>query len=215
MVCPHCQGVETFFDDGTARKELKDYLKKGPDKSTQLLLDVLRQAGIKGMSLLDIGGGIGAIQHELVDAGVASTVDVDGSSANLQVARSEADKRGYLDRADYIHGDFVQIAAEIEPADIVTLDSVICCYPDAQALVTLSAERAKRYYAVIYPRDFKIAKLILPIFNFLLFKLRGNPFRAFVHSTAMIDSLVQAKGLTQIYHQNAGIMQVYVYERPA
>ena len=76
MVCPHCQGVDALFDDGLAQKDLKRYLKKGPGKSTRLLLDALRKAGIGGMSLLDIGGGIGAIQHELVAAGVAASVDV-------------------------------------------------------------------------------------------------------------------------------------------
>lgn len=213
MVCPHCLGAETVFDDGEARKDLKHYLKRGPHKPTQLLLDLLRQVGVNGMSLLDIGGGVGAIQHELVEAGVMHTVDVDGSSAYLQAARSEADRRGYLDRAEFVHGDFVQVAADIKAADIVTLDKVICCYPDAQALVSLSVERAKRYYALVYPRDAKIIKWLLPIFNFVFFQLRGNPFRSYIHSTQMIDTLVQASGLTPIYHQHAGLMQVFVYER--
>ena len=42
---------------------------------------------------------------------------------------------------------------EIEAADVVTLDRVICCYPDMEALVGRSAERALRLYGLVHPRD--------------------------------------------------------------
>lgn len=213
MVCPHCQGAETVFDDSSAQKELKDYHKKGAAESTRFLLDVLREAGVAGLTLLDIGGGVGAIQHELITAGVERAVNVDASAAYLQVAKREAEARGYAEQVEYIHGDFVQIAPEIEAAEIVTLDRVVCCYPDARALVDLSSTRAKHYYALVYPRDFKVASLVVRIINFFAFRLRGNPFRIFIHPTTMIDSIVRDNGFKQIFHRHAGFWQVFVYER--
>ena len=43
----------------------------------------------------------------------------------------EARDAGLLDRIDFVDGDFVRRAAETDEADIVTLDRVVCCYPDA------------------------------------------------------------------------------------
>ncbi|MDQ7027009.1 MAG: class I SAM-dependent methyltransferase [Anaerolineae bacterium] len=213
MVCPHCQGAERVFSNSWAQGELKQYYKKGASKSTQVLIDVLKENKIEGLSLLDIGGGIGAVQHGLITAGVNNTVDVDASAAYLQIAQAEAEKLGYADKASYIQGDFVQVAPEIESADIVTLDRVVCCYPDMQALVELSAQRAKQFYALVYPRDNILMKIGFHIFNFFAFKLSSNPFRTYIHPTQEVDAIVQSNGLKQIFHKKVGLWQVFVYKR--
>jgi magnesium-protoporphyrin O-methyltransferase len=213
MVCPHCKGAERIFSDRWARRELKSYRKDGPAKTTRLLLDTLKEAGVAGLSLLDIGGGVGAIQHELMTAGAYHSVDVDASSAYLQLAQSEAEKRGYADHAEYIHGDFVQMASEIEAADIVTLDRVVCCYPDMQALVDLSSQRAKQFYGLIYPRDNFITRTGIHLVNFLVFRLWGNSFRNYIHNSTEIDSIVRANGLDLLLHRKMGLWQVFVYQR--
>lgn len=213
MVCSHCQGAEDIFSVKFARNELKDYRENGPHKSTQVLLDILKDAGISDLSLLDIGGGVGVIQHEMMAAGVASAVDVDASSAYINAAKEEAEQRGYLDKVTYQYGDFVQLAPELDSADIVTLDRVVCCYPDVQALVDLSSKHAKRYYALVFPRDNWIFKMGIPFFNFFAFRLWGNPFRTFIHSSEMVDSIIQNNGFNLLLHRNVGLWQVFVYER--
>ena len=40
------------------------------------------------------------------------------------------------DRVRYEVGDFVALAPDVEPADVVALDRVVCCYPDMAALVS-------------------------------------------------------------------------------
>ena len=107
----------------------------------------------RGATLLDIGGGVGVAQLDLLSAGLRSATDVDASSAYLDVAREEAQRRGYSERVSYRHGDLVALAPEIEPADIVTLDRVICCYHDMPALVRASAAKARRLYGLVYPHD--------------------------------------------------------------
>ena len=83
MICPQCVGVEKLFDEKYAQRDLKRYLRKGPVKTTRLLIEAIRAEGVKDLSLLDIGGGIGAIQLELFEAGVSRALDVDAAKTAL------------------------------------------------------------------------------------------------------------------------------------
>jgi len=94
--CSHCRDAGTFFDRKTARKELRRYIKKGPKKSTRLLLDQIRKSDVTGKTLLDIGGGVGSLTFELMKAGISQSVHVDASEAYLETAKIEAHKR-YLE----------------------------------------------------------------------------------------------------------------------
>lgn len=212
MSCPHCQGAEKVFDVSTARGDLEDYRQNGPAKTTQLLLDAIRSATKSGLTLIDIGGGVGAIQHELLGGAVESAVHVDASTAYLGASQEEAGKRGHRERVNYIHGNFVELAPEIDEADIVTLDRVLCCYPDMPALVKASTSHARQVYAIVYPRDTWWMRLGGKAMN-LWFWVRRNPFRFFVHPASAVDNAIRANGLTPRYHQNSGMWQVAVYGR--
>ncbi|HET7581239.1 MAG TPA: class I SAM-dependent methyltransferase, partial [Candidatus Limnocylindria bacterium] len=142
---------DEHFNAEDARRDVLEYRAHGPDGSTRRLLDALIAQGATSGTLLDIGGGVGVIQLELLEAGMTSSVDVDASAPFIAAARAEAEERGLGDRTSYRHGDFVALADSVEPADVVTLDRVICCYPDAVRLVSRSAERARRLYGLVYP----------------------------------------------------------------
>ncbi len=177
-----------------------------------MLIDALKTEGIEGMTLLDIGGGVGAIQHELLSAGVRSAANVDASAAYVAVAKEEAERRGHAGRVSYYHGDFIQLAPEIAPADIVTLDRVICCYDDMQALVGLSSARARNMYGLVYPRDTWWMKIRVAIENFV-YRLVRNPFRSFVHPTEQVDAVVRSSGLRRRLYRKTFLWQVVVYAR--
>ncbi len=207
-----CKGVEMMFNQKSAVRELKQYRRKGPNRTTQMLIDALKTEGIEGMTLLDIGGGVGAIQHELLSAGVRSAANVDASAAYVAVAKEEAERRGHAGLVSYYHGDFIQLAPEIAPADIVTLDRVICCYDDMQALVGLSSARARNLYGLVYPRDTWWMKIRVAIENFV-YRLVRNPFRSFVHPTEQVDAVVRSSGLRRRLHLKTFLWQVVVYAR--
>lgn len=213
MICPHCQDAEDVFSTKLAYSELKDYRKNGARKTTRILLDSLKKAGVNGLKLLDIGGGVGAIPHELIGAGLSHATDVDASSAYIRVSKEEAAARGHAEKMNYLHGDFVTLAPNIEASDIVTLDRVVCCYPDVQALVDLSAERAKKFYALVYPRDNVVFRALMPLVNLLAFRVWGSEFRIFMHESKKIDAQIRAKGLNLLEHRKAGLWQVFVYQR--
>jgi len=210
MTCSQCQGIEQEFNRKHALEQLKKYRKKGVADTTRQLIAALMEGGVDGMTLLDIGGGVGAIQYALLKAGVSQAVDVDASPAYLEVARQEAQRHGFADRISFYQGNFVDLAPILPPADIVTLDRVICCYDDMQALVSLSARRARRLYGLVYPRDTWWVKLLLPMMNFYL-RLRRSSFRAFAHPTQAVDAVVRGQGLNQRFYRKMGFWQVVVY----
>jgi magnesium-protoporphyrin O-methyltransferase len=158
-----------------------------------LLIAALEAAGVEGLTLLDIGGGVGILQHELLKDGAARAVAVDASSAYLQAARQEAERRGHADRVTYHQGDFVELASRLPQADIVTLEKVICCYPDMRALVGLSSARAGKLYGVVFPRDTWWMKLGGRVANLFL-RLQRSAFRLFVHPTEAIEIAGRSSG---------------------
>lgn len=211
MSCRQCEGIEREFDAKVARRELRRYRRKGPRKTTRILLDAVRKDA-SGKTLLDVGGGVGVIPFELLEAGARRCTGVDASPAYLDVAREEADRRGIADRIDWRKGDFVELADEVEPADVVTLDRVICCYPDMEALIAASTARARIAYALVYPRDEWWMRTVPAALN-LLFRVRRSPMRFFVHLSDRVDAEVRRHGFAPQIHRTTLMWQVAVYRR--
>jgi len=204
----------SFYGEKLAASELRKYRKRGPIPSTRTLIEALKAEGVEGATLLDVGGGIGAIQHELLEAGVAHATSVDASAPYLAAAREEGERRGHGGRVTYRHGDFVELAESVPPADIVTLDRVINVYPEWQRLAGFSAERAERLFGLVYPRDRFMVRIVIIAMNLALRLLR-KPVRASVHPDDEIDRVVREKGLSRHITRSVGpAWQVVVYRRP-
>ena len=153
MDCSQCQLLETRFDQELVGSKVHQYHQKGLRKETRILVNALVSAGVEGYSLLDVGGGLGALEFELLKAGVAKVTNVEASTAYGDAVKSESSRLGFYDNISHIHGNFIDIAHEVSPADLVTLDKVICCYDDMTSLVSSSVEKVKKLYGLVYPRD--------------------------------------------------------------
>jgi magnesium-protoporphyrin O-methyltransferase len=140
------------FSSKEAENDLRRYRRQGPDGTTRSLIDAITAAGIEGATILDVGGGIGAIQLELLAAGAAKATSVDASEAYVAVARAEAIRRGLADRTDQRIGAFEVLAPVLDAADVVTLDRVVCCDPDLPGLLGAAAGHARRMVGLVYPR---------------------------------------------------------------
>ena len=202
------------FDARHAAERLRSYRQKGPASLTRALIEALAAGGVDGQTVLDIGGGVGAVHHDLLRSGAAAAVDVDASRAYIAVAREEAERQGHADRVDYLAGDFVALADEVDPADLVALDRVICCYRDMAALVGRSAALARRRYGVVYLRDSWLGRIGVALENAWL-RLSRSPFRTYIHPTAEVDAIVASHGLVKRVHRTTLIWQLALYERPA
>ena len=210
--CTHCQDAESFFSRRTARRELRRYRRRGPPRFTRRLLDLIPERDVRERSLLDVGGGIGAIQHEMFARGLARAVHVDASAAYLERSADEAERRGHRDRVEYRYGDFVDLAPDLEAADIVTLDRVVCCYPDMPRLIRASTARADRVYALSYPRARRATKAVMALGN-LFFRLRRSAFRTFVHPPAAIHAEIERQGFERVGRRRTIIWEAAVYRR--
>ena len=209
-----CDDLASFFDQNTAEHDRDRYRRTGPDRTTRLLLDMIVPNGVPGATVLDIGGGIGVIDRELLRAGAHHALLVDASPAYIAVARQDARDADLLDRIEFVDGDFVHRASGIEPADIVTLDRVVCCYRDAESLVAISAARARRMYGLVLPRDRWLVRVAIRILN-LGSRIRRRAYRAYAHPNRRIDELVAAEGLRPRSEAGTFFWRVVVYERQA
>jgi magnesium-protoporphyrin O-methyltransferase len=212
LKCCQCDAIESHFDYQKVTKELEEYQKKGPSKNTRMLIEAIIAEDITGKTLLDIGGGVGTIQHELLIAGVSECVNVEASSAYIEVAREEANRQNHADCISHLHGNFVDLAMDVPESDVVTLDRVICCYHDVNALVDLSSDRAREIYALVYPRYTWWTRKYTALENLIL-RIKRNPFRSFVHPTDVVEQIVRSKGFERRFFREVGYWQVVVYRR--
>ena len=200
------------FGARQAGSDLARYRRRGPDTTTQWLIEGLAAGGVDGLTVLDIGAGIGVVHLALLEAGASGAVDVDGSPAYVDVAREQARRAGHGGAVRYETGDFVELAPSIEPADLVALDRVVCCYPDMADLVRLSVARARRRYGPVYPRDPAWLRAGSGILN-AVFRLTRQRVRSWVHRTAEVDAIVRAAGFVPRMERRTLLWQVVVYER--
>ena len=212
MSCCQCQGIENMFDKKAAKRQLKRYLKKGPSKTTSMLLDAIHKKGVQGQDFLDIGGGIGAIQYDLIKAGASGGTSIEASSAYIDVVKDEILQNGLVETVSFKHGDFTTMASNVDSADIVTLDKVICCYDDMSELVGLSSKLARKIYAVIYPRDVWWTKLAFLMMNFYT-RIKGCSFRTFIHPTQKVEEIIFGNGLKRNYYTTTLIWQVAIFTK--
>ena len=213
MSCPRCCGLERQFDDGHAKRNLRRFRRKGPAKATRWLVAAVAEDGVEGRTFIDVGGGIGAVQHELMARGAAGGTHSDAAPAFLRAARSEAEARGYADRVRYVDGDFVERADELPAADLVTLDRVVCCYPDMPALLDAAAPLAKRTLGLVLPRGTAWIRFGIRLVNFIQ-RLRRHPFRVFAHDPAVVDAVVERHGLAKRYEREGVAWRVVAFTRP-
>ena len=212
MKCCQCEGIERQFNAEDAENEIDAYRAEGPTETTQYLIDALTEQGVDGCTLLDIGGGVGAIQHAMLSAGASTATAVEASAAFAKAAEDEARELGWSEQVEVRHGDFVELAETLVPHDVVTLDRVICCYHDMESLVRLSAGRATKLYGVVYPRDVWWNQIAFRTLN-LFFWIGRGPFRTFIHPDAGVQRILDQVGLARVFYKRTFIWQVAVYAR--
>jgi len=211
MPCDQCIGLDEEFNYRVARRQLRRYVKRGPKRTTRWLIEAIRARRIDRPTLLDIGGGVGEIQHELASDGAARVTGVDASSAYLELCRLEAERRGYAMRARHLFGNFAEVHEEVGSADIVTLDRVICCFDDVNALVDRSVSKARKLYGLVYPRETWWTVVGFRLINFVQ-RLRGAHFFVFLHPTEEVEAIVARRGLERIFLRQSLAWQVVLFE---
>ena len=143
---------------------------------------------VAGQTILEVGGGIGALQLELLDAGASAATNVELSGAYEDAAAALFDGRA----VDRRIGDFV--TADVPEHDVVLMHRVVCCYPDLEGLVGAAAARTRRILALTYPQQRGWIRIGLQVVNVWL-RVRGCGFRTYAHPVARIDGAATHGGL--------------------
>ena len=212
MPCNCCQMENKTFGEDSARHDIKSYRKNGPAKQTKLILEAIRSLRLRDVSLLDVGGGIGAIHHELLNDVARDATHVDASSAYLKEARAEAARRGHEARVHFIHADFTDVANELPNADIVTLDRVVCCYPDFRGLLKAAAQHSGRALALTYPREIWYLRVGFKIANFFQ-NLGKDPFRIFLHPVNEMEGILRKEGFERVSLRRLFVWEMALYAK--
>ena len=210
--CIHNRDTGRFFG-WFARRYRKRFARQGFEPSQKQLVEGLTGAGVEGATLLEIGCGVGYLHQRLLQAGADSAVGVDLSSKMLDEARVQAREQGVSERTDYRHGDFVELADAIAPADVVILDKVICCYPDADSLVQRSADKARRLYGFTVPRDRWSVRAAMRLVRGMMALIRCG-FRSYVHDPVAIDRRLRDAGFGRVFEDQTFVWLTRVYARP-
>ncbi|MGI9552584.1 MAG: hypothetical protein ACR2MT_15385 [Aurantibacter sp.] len=208
----HCCGADSFFDEKMAEKQYRQYLKKGPSRVTRKIIEQLSAKTIEGKSLIDVGGGIGALQWWFLQKGGAQSTSIEASSSYIKQSEVYAEENNWGSQTDFILGDFTDVHPKVDQHDYITLDKVICCYPDFMEIIKASCQKAKSHVSLSYPVDGLISKALSRLGAFLIqFKTRS--FRPYIHSVDEIRATFERQNYKRIAHTLAFPFHVETYRR--
>ena len=210
--CCDRRGCTRFFGARFAGRVARRYRKRGLDKTARRMVGFLEQRGIENATVLEIGGGIGEIQIELLKRGAARAVNLELSPAYDDQAGELLREHGLEERVDRRLCDIAVEPALIEPADVVVLHRVVCCYPDYERLLTAVADHARRLVVLSYPPRNAVWRIAIGVTN-LRFKLQRSDFRVFAHPPSALLATLERRGLRPTFAHRGLVWRVAGLER--
>jgi 2-polyprenyl-3-methyl-5-hydroxy-6-metoxy-1,4-benzoquinol methylase len=196
----------------TARRDAKRYRRDGLDETAATMVRFLEERGVEGTSVLEIGGGVGAIQVELLEAGAARATNLELSPEYEEEAAALVQEHGLEQRVDRRLGDVVQAPELAGAADAVVMHRVVCCYPDYDALVGAASERAQRFLVMSFPRPRLAVRAGLGVMNLGARLLRWE-YRTWVHPPEALVAAAERRGLSLAEETRGRVWQVAALER--
>jgi magnesium-protoporphyrin O-methyltransferase len=183
-----------MFKPRFARRSLKRYRTKGLDELERRMVAAASAQGLNGARVLEIGGGIGALQTELLRAGAENGEIVELVGSFEPYARELARETGLAERTSFRVVDVLDHPEAVDPADVVVMNRVVCCSPDGVALAREAARLARRTLVLSFPRDLVWLRAAVRMVN-AGFRLLGSSFRVFVHAPAALVAAAEAEGM--------------------
>ena len=212
--CCSPKGYRWVFSERNARADAKRYRRKGLDSTSRRIVDFVKKQGVEGRTVLEVGGGVGAIQIELLKAGAARAVSIELTPTYEAVATILLEEAGLADRVERRVMDFVQAADQVDGADVVIMNRVICCYPDMPRLAGAAADHARQLLVMSFPRRSWWMSIGLTLGNFLLWAMRRE-FHIFLHQPEKIIATSEQHGLEPVLDQQGLVWKVAALRRIA
>jgi magnesium-protoporphyrin O-methyltransferase len=200
------------FRPATARQSLETYRKKGLGDLSRRMVAAAIAGGVGGARVLEIGGGIGAIQSELLEAGAERGEIVELVASYEEHAYELAREKGLDGRVSYRVADILEAPDAVEPADVVVMNRVVCCSPDGIDLAAAAARLTRRTLVLSFPRDVVWARSAVRLLNAGLWLMRRS-FRTFVHPTASLLAAAEGEGLRVVERGNDAFWEFVALRR--
>lgn len=211
--CCDRDAYDATFGDRFARRVARRYRRRGLDRTRRRVVDFLSDRGIEEATVLEIGGGIGEVHVELLRRGARAVTNLEISTSYEEQAAQLLDGSGFGDRVTRRFLDIASSPDEVEPADVVVLHRVVCCYPDYDRLLSAAATHARQLLVFSHPPRTPVTRLSFALDN-LMRRLRRNDFRAFVHPPEAMVAVVQLRGMSLRYRHRGLSWTVVGFERP-
>ena len=182
-----------MFGARFSRHLAKRYRRRGLDRTAGRMVAFLTEQGLEGASVLEIGGGIGDIQVELLRRGASRTTNLELVDSYDADAMALAEEAHLGDRITRRRLDLAANPDSVAPHDIVILHRVVCCYPDYQRLLGAAAEHATRVLVFSHPPRNLVSRAVVAVQNLAL-RLRKSTFRTYVHEPQAMSAAAQLGG---------------------
>lgn len=205
--CCDPRGYDRTFDSREARRRAEQYRRRGPDRTERRIVDLIADRGVTGASVLEIGGGVGEIQVELLRRGAASVTNLELSAAYDDEARRLLAEAGLAGRVERRIADIAVDPDAAEPADVVVLNRVVCCYPDFPRLLGAAADHARRLLVFSHPPRTLLSRAVIGGAN-VAFRFTGGGFRVFAHPPEAMRAVVAEHGLRPVAPTVGRVWQV-------
>lgn len=210
--CCSATGYRWAFSEKRAWREARRYERRGLDPISQCIVELLKRQGVEGLTLLEVGGGVGAVQIELLKAGVTQAVSIELTPTYEKAAGALLRSSGLEDRVERKVMDFATAADDVNGADIVIMNRVLCCYADMPKLAGAAAGHAKQVLVLSFPRGTLWTRLGLWLANLVL-RITRRGFQVFVHRPERIQATAEHFGLKTTLNRARVFWQVMALRR--
>lgn len=200
-------GHEKVFDARSSKRRAERYRRHGLRRPTRRIIDVVTSLGLADATILEVGGGVGELHIELLERGARHAVNLELSPAYEAEAQRLLDEHGASDRVQRRLLDIAVRPDDVEPADIVVLHKVVCCYPDYVALLSAAASKARRHLVFSYPTRQPLRQAEFALEN-LQHRINGNDFRVFVHPPRAMLGVLAEHGLRVIAKSRSPVWSI-------
>ncbi|ACZ31381.1 hypothetical protein Xcel_2365 [Xylanimonas cellulosilytica DSM 15894] len=210
--CCEPQGYDRVFTAGVARRDAARYRRSGLTRDPRRVVELYRSGAIDGESVLDVGAGIGDLGLELLRAGASHVTAVDLSPGYDDAAATLLAEAGLAGRVQRAVGDLAARPDLAAPADVVALMKVVCCYADADRLLTVAAGHARRHLVLSYPRDTWWLRLFARATT-VAARWRRTDWGFVVHPERALLAALEREGLHLTHRERTGAFTLAVLTR--
>ena len=198
---------DPIFTDRFARRAARRYERRGLSSTARRMVAFLEAQGVTGATVLEIGGGVGEMQIELLRRGAAHATNLEIATTYEVQGRRLLEAAGFTDRVERSHLDIVEAPEQVAPADVVVLHRVVCCYPDYERLLAAAGSHARQALVFSHPPRNAGSRALLAVENAAL-RLMGRDYRTFTHPPADMLRVLRDQGLSPSYRHRGLVWQV-------